>query len=438
MAIVKTERKPFLDRLQQSVQIGTQIAGVVQAGQEMRQQDVMLKQRQETLQLEKDRWAQQSQLLGAQLEAQQLANTEAADQSFTKLTLRAAMAKTPDERAVMFRQYKGDLAKAAALRGTPMSEEDLEFHFTKGSAALSPYVGDLNTGLSAMAQALQGGRVNRDAFLKGQQVFDQAFYQAQTLAPALSGSVLQKSKDDLMRQFEQLTGGETEITKAYLSASTKGPQLTPAQEAYEKEAGKGAAEGAKGGGFSQMTIDQLDRGVSLLVDKGLKVGPLAGMAPIAELRKLVGDVKMQEFEYITKGAFMAELMKFAKEVGVRGIDTEKEQEAIRQAIVNLKQNPELAVKALLKIKATALLANEAQKEKQAHITSGGMMSDFTSPAATKSAYVPRSNPGKIMLLTPEEAAKRKDLVNITNFTLDETSTTNPSSVKARFSRLRKS
>jgi hypothetical protein len=67
-----------------------------------------------------------------------------------------------------------------------------------------------------------------------------------------------------------------------------------------------------------------------------------------------------------------------------------------------------------------------------------MMSDFTSPAATKSAYVPRSNPGKIMLLTPEEAAKRKDLVNITNFTLDETSTTNPSSVKARFSRLRKS
>jgi hypothetical protein len=424
MAQETTVKRGFLDNLQQAVGVGTQIAGVMQQGQQIAQKgrelDIMKQEAEDRAKMFK---AQQEKIT-LDMEATRLDMAEKGNQKFTAHLLKASSYATPKERQAYFQNYKDSLMGFQKAMGNPMDEAQLENLIVEQSGLIAQYKGDMQTGLEAMAMALKSPRPDREAFMKGQQLFNSVFDKAVGLAPALSGSYLEKMRDQYINQFE-------DDKKLVATSAAKGQGLTPAQEAFEKEAGKGAAESAKGGGFSRITLDQLDRGVSLLVDKGLKVGPLAGMAPITELRKLVGDVDLQEFEYITKGAFMAELMKFAKEVGVRGIDTEKEQEAIRQAIVNMKQNPELAIKALLKIKATAMLAQEASEEKQKYISEGGMLSSFQPASMKKSAYVPRTSPGEVLLLTPEEASKRKDLVNITEFTFDKNTTAKPADPQSK-------
>jgi hypothetical protein len=160
------------------------------------------------------------------------------------------------------------------------------------------------------------------------------------------------------------------------SKEAKATELTPAQKGFETAAGSGLAkQGAELLPKLRESSKIVDKAISM-VDK-VSTGPLVGSDPGVWIQKIT-NTNAQYFDNLIKKGYIQKFMEFAKEAGVRSMDTPQEQNRIIDSLANWKQRPEVLKKVLREVKTAAQEAEARIKEKQAYLTSGKPMSEFVS------------------------------------------------------------
>lgn len=119
--------------------------------------------------------------------------------------------------------------------------------------------------------------------------------------------------------------------------------------------------------------------------RDVEMGPIKGMQLFAFMENVFNNRGIQ-LDFLLAQDQVKMFMDFAKEAGVRAIDTPQEQERVLRAIENRKQDPESFMKAVLKLKAAAKGAMIRTLEEQEYLKGGGTLAKFVPKITSQDAY----------------------------------------------------
>lgn len=176
MGMVTKEKKSFLDTLQQATQIGTQIAGVIQQGQQIKNasrsmdiQEGYLKNAQEQAKVNLEKWGMEKQALEQQFEVTRLKNYDTGNQVAARTIYdiidSASKSEKPEAALKVAFSNPGTiehLARAYKLANKPFGEADLA-QIQQGAPVAIPALKKMNSAEGVLGQLLSAPDAKFDA-----------------------------------------------------------------------------------------------------------------------------------------------------------------------------------------------------------------------------------------------------------------------------------
>jgi len=347
MAMETTERRPFLDRLQQSVGIGAQVAGVMQQGQQIAQRGRELDIMKDEAQRRAEYFKVQAEQMKFSMERQQEELKDQSDQQFTKRAFQAALefSGNPQDLKNYYSVHAKDLATLAERSGRPMSGEQLEDLFVKRSTTFGKFVPDVQTGLQSMASSfLPTGGVDRKKFNEGLNIFDQAFYKIASIAPELSEGVLQKTRDSYLKRIQNIDSEEAKTERDANKPVKPGRNFGLELALHEgKTLADQVAKGQEAQINSQRRLSNLDKIEGMLGQ--VKTGPLVNAGNLTKWREILGvdqdaTVDLQTLRFYVANELGETVRQYIAETGARSADSDAELENLRKMALGMDMTPE--------------------------------------------------------------------------------------------------
>jgi hypothetical protein len=221
MARVTTEKKSFLDRLQQATQIGTSVMNTVQKSQEIGQRDTQIEQQGMQLELEKENAATQRDLWASTAEKNRL-DTEAMRQELgtkqvgylirqSSEAFKGASKMEEKEQSQFYESYfvknEKEITAAAKASGVPMdTKEDVQKYYkhvfvptSKASFKLNSEASEINKILTSPSGDEALGRQLQDRFSRFQDNADLLI----ALLPKEQADVVRKEVEGMQSKISQ-------------------------------------------------------------------------------------------------------------------------------------------------------------------------------------------------------------------------------------------
>jgi hypothetical protein len=366
MAQETTVKQGFLDKLQQSVGIGAQIASTVQQGQQIQQQGRRL----DLMQQEAQQRAEEFKLIAEQrqLEMQetQAKMAEMGQAGFTQAVIQAAQMPDAKHRKMYFKNRMPALQKYFEMSGVPFEPAQMEELFTEQVELAAPHIMEMQSTLSQMTRAMEGAIPNPESYNANRAVFERSLQQALAYAPALEKSAFTAQAERLQKIYDnQYSQGiksrevgvseKAQATTAWKTAEDVGAkardqrlELLKFQNEVQKDVRKEAQAG--GGKF----WDELDSKMAKELAEGSFSGSVASIRIGADkittqMNKLKTSVNENPEKY--KSGFAAFLGRISSEGGVKGaladVTFSKKYPEIKQLMEESRQVIQESLKATL-------------------------------------------------------------------------------------------
>jgi hypothetical protein len=395
MAIVKTERKPFLDRLQQSVQIGTQIAGVVRSGQDMELRKQEIQQKADWFKLQSQQY--EANMETARAEKRKKAQGFLFGQVANMVDLYGDI-EDPKGRNAQYQSFLDtnmeSFRVAASEMGSEMANDPVKFRefMMKKAEIVGPGLVTLRNTEAALRKelAVPDKAYNAERASQLLQSYSLATRKTAGHLPGEMGELLTTQSSEFQKNIEAKNAriGKAESDLAVAANKPVKPPKDVFGDTTDRLQATKYAAALENIPVVESRIAGIDEALAL-VDKAF-TGPIKGTAAVFYGQKIAAE-DAQKLEYFINKEGINAIMDFAQKAGVRAIDTEKERQYLLSAMANKTMSPEV-LKMVLKRQQKFLrhIKNVAEAQR-AHVQAspGGNLREFVPPAfQTEDASAP--------------------------------------------------